>query len=195
MSSLTDSLFNTDINLIPTDDLPLQAILPFQPCSSDVAAAYLQDRCLAEGHHIEPQSLLQLYESTDDLCSVDMPDDPIHPLSEGLPLSDLRKCINRLQLHFCVPDQLLGPIVQSPVTLEDIADWSSDEVVNHASETQSCSRDGQENVLPIHHLQAHSDIVSFADCYLVRSPLETPEVSGTNRWIHMHLIPDFRDSL
>ncbi|KAJ7276403.1 hypothetical protein B0H12DRAFT_997820, partial [Mycena haematopus] len=38
-----------DISLIPTGDLPLQKILEFQPCQSDVAGSYLQGLCCAEG--------------------------------------------------------------------------------------------------------------------------------------------------
>jgi hypothetical protein len=130
--------------------------------------------CIAEGHHIEHQSLLQLYETTDTLPLVDMPDDPIHPLSEGLSLPDLRKCINRLQLHFCGPNQLYGPILQSPVVLEDLADWSLDRVI-----TETQFQESRSGMLPIHRLQVHSDIISFADCYLIRGPLETPEVCRT----------------
>lgn len=174
---LTTTLFNTDVGLIPTEDLPLQTILQFQPCPSNVAATYMQIMCLAEGRLFDHQSLIHLYESTNDLCPVDLPDAPIHPLSEGLPLPDLRKCIHRLQLHFSVPSQLPEPILQSAVSLEDIADWSSGEAMGRASGTQFLSRDSQEQAQLLRQLQTHTDLASFADCYLVRGPLETPEVS------------------
>ncbi|KAF8195887.1 P-loop containing nucleoside triphosphate hydrolase protein [Mycena galopus ATCC 62051] len=50
-----------DISLIPTGDLPLQTILEFQPCESDVAGSYLQGLCCAEGFIVNRDVLTKMY--------------------------------------------------------------------------------------------------------------------------------------
>ncbi|KAJ6515891.1 hypothetical protein C8R45DRAFT_957986 [Mycena sanguinolenta] len=50
-----------DISLIPTGDLPLQNILEFQPCPSDVAGSYLQGLCCAEGFIVNREVLVKMY--------------------------------------------------------------------------------------------------------------------------------------
>jgi hypothetical protein len=46
---------------VPVHDLPLQAVLEFQPCPTGAAVSYLQDLCSAEGYFVESDILLQLY--------------------------------------------------------------------------------------------------------------------------------------
>ncbi|KAF7352787.1 Transcription initiation factor [Mycena venus] len=50
-----------DISLIPTSDLPLQTILEFQPCQSDVAGSYLHGLCCAEGYIVNRDVLTKMY--------------------------------------------------------------------------------------------------------------------------------------
>lgn len=50
-----------DISLVPVDDLPLQTVLEFQPCPSDVAGSYLQGLCCAEGSIVKREVLARMY--------------------------------------------------------------------------------------------------------------------------------------
>ena len=49
------------MSLVPVHDLPLQAILEFNPCSTDAAVTYLQNLCSAEGYFVDSDTLSQLY--------------------------------------------------------------------------------------------------------------------------------------
>ena len=46
---------------MPVHDLPLQAILEFNPSPTDAAVSYLQNLCSAEGFFVESDTLSQLY--------------------------------------------------------------------------------------------------------------------------------------
>ena len=46
---------------MPVHDLPIQAILEFNPCPTDAAVSYLQNLCSAEGYFVESEILSQLY--------------------------------------------------------------------------------------------------------------------------------------
>lgn len=74
----------TDISLVPAQDLPLQAVLEFKPCATDIAVSYLQNLCSAEGCSVDCDILSQLYTRS----------------SKSLP--DLRRTINALQV-ICLP--------------------------------------------------------------------------------------------
>ncbi|KAK7061722.1 transcription initiation factor [Favolaschia claudopus] len=52
---------DADISLIPIADLPLQTILYFQPCPSEIAGSYLQGLCCAEGHIVDRNVLAKMY--------------------------------------------------------------------------------------------------------------------------------------
>ncbi|KAF8655270.1 hypothetical protein AX16_003171 [Volvariella volvacea WC 439] len=90
-----------DISLIPLDDLPLQAVLTYQPCPSPVAVSYLQAICCAEGAAMERNSLVELYDSTYEVMSIDLPEASGVSANGKLPVADLRRAIHSLQL-WCV---------------------------------------------------------------------------------------------
>jgi len=75
---------------VPVHDLPLQAVLEFRPCPTNVAASYLQNLCLAEGYFVEPNILSQLY-TRSALSSEALQSAP-----------DLRRTIHTLQV-ICLP--------------------------------------------------------------------------------------------
>ncbi|THG95800.1 hypothetical protein EW026_g5907 [Hermanssonia centrifuga] len=50
-----------DISLVPYKDLPLQATLQFQPCTTGLASSFLQALCLAEGVKVEREALERAY--------------------------------------------------------------------------------------------------------------------------------------
>ncbi|KAF8812431.1 P-loop containing nucleoside triphosphate hydrolase protein [Phlegmacium glaucopus] len=79
-----------DISLVPVHDLPLQAVLEFKPCPTDLAVSYLQNLCSAEGYFVEPGILSQLY-TRSALSSEALQSAP-----------DLRKTIHALQV-VCLP--------------------------------------------------------------------------------------------
>lgn len=82
----------SDISLVPIEELPLQNILYFEPCSPGIATSYLQGLCMAEGHLVEKEFVSSLYmdpipeQQCSDIFSV-----------EPLPKHDLRRTINALQ--------------------------------------------------------------------------------------------------
>jgi hypothetical protein len=168
----------TDISLVPTSDLPLQSILFFQPCPPPVAASYLQGLCLAEGHLVDQQSLLQLCESTRRLDVFDMPDSPLNPLTAALPVPDLRRAIHRLQLGISITSTTepeLGRAPDSEKTrdeyLEDLADWSTVRVNPVAS-----TDDVKKQLQTLRGLLSHTETLSLVDSHLNRRPLDTNEV-------------------
>ena len=75
---------------MPVHDLPLQAVLEFKPCPTDIAVSYLQSLCSAEGYLVESDTLSQLYTRST-------------PSSEALQSTpDLRRTIHELQV-ICLP--------------------------------------------------------------------------------------------
>jgi hypothetical protein len=155
--------YRLDVSLVPTNDLPLQTILQFQPCPEAPATSYLQAMCMAEGHLIEPETLLQVYKRTYIPLSVDMPDEPMNPRTEKLPSQDLRKAIHHIQLCCSLGCNLFQPTTSLRNTSE--------------SETDTSKTNIQEQPYLLTTLQQHTDRVSFMNSYLLRSPLDTPEVS------------------
>ncbi|PPR06958.1 hypothetical protein CVT26_004278 [Gymnopilus dilepis] len=79
-----------DISLVPIGDLPLQTIIEFAPCPTDVATSYLQALCTAEGYSINRDAISQLYEGQ--LI-------PAPILQRAPKKPDLRRTINELQIQ------------------------------------------------------------------------------------------------
>ncbi|KAF8897537.1 hypothetical protein BD779DRAFT_1491391 [Infundibulicybe gibba] len=149
-----------DLALVPTLDLPLQTTLMFQPCESGIAASYLQGLCSAEGRMIERDNLVQLYQSTIDVDSFNVTDTP-SPVDGRVP--DLRKTIHALQLG---GSDITSPLMDSAESKVDLGpgedlEWSWYEPQNDANGRASGAR--------------HAELVSFADSYLTRAPLDSQE--------------------
>ncbi|KAG6900964.1 hypothetical protein C0993_004401 [Termitomyces sp. T159_Od127] len=89
-----------DISLVPTQDLPLQAILTFQACAPQLAASYLQALCFQEEQHLlSREALVGIYEdSAAEVGEIDLPDIPNPATSGDFPSADLRRAINGLQI-------------------------------------------------------------------------------------------------
>jgi hypothetical protein len=171
----------TDISLVPTSDLPLQSILFFQPCPPPVAASYLQGLCLADGHLVDRNFLLDLCESTRQINSFDMPDSLLNPLTGTLPVPDLRRAIHHLQLWVSTipatksePAQVLRPEKTEDEYLEDFADW------NTALVTPVDVHDAEKQLRVLRGLMSHTETLSFTDGHLSRRPLDTREVRSSS---------------
>ncbi|KAF5389049.1 hypothetical protein D9757_004890 [Collybiopsis confluens] len=140
-----------DASLVPVADLPLQDVLNFNLCSTPVAASFLQALCCAEGYLLERDVLSRFYENSDSFDTS----------------GDLRKAIHNLQ--FWCPENTQGVRTaigyQHGKETENIVDreWPSFDV-------------GSMQVQAIGDGQAyHADLVSFADCYLLRNAADTPK--------------------
>jgi hypothetical protein len=155
-----------DVDLVPMHDLPLQAVLKFQPCSSAAAASYLQLICMAQGHLVEFELLRQLYDTTHCLSSIDIPDEPLNPRTEGLPSKDLRRAIHSLQLYCSVDNEF-------PESLK-----SRDDAMGRTLLADNISIiDAEKQTRVLSDLYQHTDRLSFMDAFLSRPPLDSPEVS------------------
>lgn len=173
---------DTDINLVPTLDLPLQSILFFQSCPPPVAASYLQALCLAEGRLLDRNFLVDLCEATCRIDAFDMPDSPLNPVTEVLPVPDLRRAIHHLQLWASDDSAIktesseIHAVSLCEITrdehLENLADWTS----VHVHPVASANGAEKQSQLP-QSLISHVETLSFIDSYLTRMPLDTPEVS------------------
>ncbi|KAG2141705.1 uncharacterized protein EDB93DRAFT_1089065 [Suillus bovinus] len=164
-----------DITLVPVADLPLQSVLTFQPCPSEPAVTFLQCLCVTQGYAIPRYKLIQLYETTHIVQSMDLPDAPLNPRTEPLPPPDLRRSITQLQL-ICtdatheanVPQEAQGaaenfpslPMTISAQSGADVSETSTEELWRWAS--------------------TYTDCVSYTDSYLCRGPLDGREALSYN---------------
>lgn len=174
-----------DLSLVPIQDLPLQTILTFQPCSTPVAVSYLQGLCCAEGYLVERRSLLQLYESTYELSSIDLPDNPALPGSGYLPVPDLRRAIHNLQL-WCPTNEThtqvgytrqYKELHQDP--FEELANWvcstsGGDCPAEGLRENKGLTREWGTH-RSHQHSASYAELTSFVDSHLIRGP-DTLEV-------------------
>ncbi|KAG1820180.1 uncharacterized protein BJ212DRAFT_1338471 [Suillus subaureus] len=164
-----------DIKLVPVADLPLQSVLTFQPCPSEPAVTFLQCLCVTQGYAIPRDKLIQLYETTYIVQSMDLPDAPLNPRTEPPPPPDLRRSITQLQL-ICtdatheakVPQEAQGaaenfpslPMTISAQSSADVSETSTEELWRWAS--------------------TYTDCVSYTDSYLCRAPLDGHEALSYN---------------
>lgn len=146
--SLNNSLFVSDISLVPVMDLPLQDILNFQLCSTPVATSFLQALCCAEGYLLERNALSRFYENAGSL-EIDL---------------DLRRAIHNLQL-WCPANEKGARAAIDDEKIEDALPWDW-----HSSDGSTHSIGGTEAY--------HAELVSFVDCYLLRKNPDTPKASG-----------------
>jgi len=159
-----------DISLIPTEDLPVQAVLNFQPCGASLAAAYLQSLCLAEGYSVQRNSVLQLYISSPGV----EPGDgllPSVPSNGGVP--DLRKTINHLQFR-CSSTDFKTEHGDKPLptdSIDDLWGWR-----------QSVTPSMNEKTSPA-VIASHTELLSFLDSHLMRSVWNTPAVGVSKEGI------------
>jgi DNA polymerase III delta prime subunit len=164
-----------DIKLVPVADLPLQSVLTFQPCPSEPAVTFLQCLCVTQGYAIPRDKLIQLYETTYIVQSMDLPDAPLNPRTEPPPLPDLRRSITQLQLICAdatheakVPQEAQGaaenfpslPMTISAKSSADVSETTTEELWRWAT--------------------IYTDCVSYTDSYLCRAPLDGHEALSYN---------------
>ncbi|ESK96004.1 aaa family protein [Moniliophthora roreri MCA 2997] len=156
-----------DLSLIPVSDLPLQDIRVFEPCPAPVAQSFLQALCCAEGYIAEPDSLSML-------CTLNSR----YETNRHEYCLDLRRAINHLQLWCPVNESGRLPCEQSitwkprPEELQDQIeqiDWN----VPIANATYP-KLQGQTT------RTYHADLVSFADCHLIRNPFDISTAKFTS---------------
>ncbi|KAG6817411.1 hypothetical protein H0H87_009056 [Tephrocybe sp. NHM501043] len=180
-----------DISLIPTQDLPLQTILTFQPCRPPLAASYLQALCFSEGHHMfQRDALLRMYEaSAPTRDAIDTPDIPNPAISGDLFTPDLRRTINNLQF-LCTSASKSGPASGwehgEQYTVDKMCDWDGVWEDDWMKGPKSVSAD-QGVTATVMRAEAplrdfvlaarQADVVSFVDTYLIRGPWDTQEAS------------------
>jgi hypothetical protein len=124
--------------------------------------------CLAERRFLKRECLVQLYETTCHVPSIDLPGVPLHPHVEDLSQPDLRRAINQLQWS-----SVEGPAVrleapQSPRGIEDLADWGPPDSFDTGAPIEQLKR--------LKFLLNHAEVMSFVDALALRSPTLSPEV-------------------
>lgn len=179
---------DSDTSLIPISDLPLQDILAFQPCPTPMAVSYFQALCCTEGYLVDREYLSHIYESTHMLDPVDLSNVPVTSVaSRGLPVPDLRRTLHHLQF-WCSDRSFPRPGLASGCSsysnlldsFEDLADWHWHTARMNTLDPSLRQSEAQ-----------HADLISFADSYLLQSPLDTSEVSpNPNRFAEWWRITD-----
>ncbi|KAF9247050.1 hypothetical protein BU15DRAFT_38841 [Melanogaster broomeanus] len=161
-----------DLRLVPLSDLPLQTVLVFEPCPSPVAATFLQCLSLTESCLVPREDLMVLYETTHAVDGLDIPDAPLYPRTEPLPLPDLRWSITQLQM-----------LCASAACGSASEMLQGDEAAGHVRRSaRAISAESSASVLAptvdcewLRRMSSHSDLLSHVDAQLCRSPLHTPE--------------------
>jgi hypothetical protein len=152
--------------LVPVDSLPIQTMLEFVPCPSPLAVSYLQRLCLAERCSIDKEHVLELYQSTHEVLSVDVPDSPIHPDAHPFPSPDLRRSIHQLQFQCACPplvQHVYAPSKENGGTLE----------VDRAAAVEGSEKDP---AFTLFRVQKHAETLSLLDSHLCRYPGDVLEV-------------------
>ncbi|TFK75906.1 hypothetical protein BDN72DRAFT_874155 [Pluteus cervinus] len=171
-----------DITLVPLDNLPIQMVLSYQACPSPVAASYLQALCYSEGHQVERESLLSLYELTYEVNPIDLPDAPVISGNGDLPVADLRRTIHWLQMGCVKANNItrtddMGEWEISQEPLEEIMEygyWERDGAGCHEPEDEGSGlgRAGEARAA-IEQVLVHADLISFADSQLMRKSVNS----------------------
>ncbi|KAL5508052.1 hypothetical protein ACEPAH_5670 [Sanghuangporus vaninii] len=178
-----------DSSLVPSDILPLQTILSFDPCPSDLAIAYLRCMALAEGYAASETHVKSLYGRNFHLDVLDIHSDLVR--SSACPTSppDLRQAVNSLQF-LCQASQ--GFNNNSPSSskvpdrnqcddsaLSDLSNWNWNRHPTLDSSFPFVSTEQaeieSESARRIKNLWRVSDALSMIDSYLARSPLRVLE--------------------
>ena len=103
---------------------------------------------------------------------MDAADVPLNPYHGWQPTLDLRKAIHQLQLvcsTLSTQDEVTAP--PRDEYLENLCDWRPADTQVHVPASAS----DLSQVLQV--LFAHTETISFADSYLTRHALDTPDVS------------------
>ncbi|KAI5125008.1 hypothetical protein M0805_007432 [Coniferiporia weirii] len=188
-----------DLSIIPCDDLPLQKVLAFSPCSSELAASYLQCLALAEGYAATKNHMKALYENSAIDVAIAAENILCPSAHQPSPTPDLRRAINSLQF-LCLGDRGLKEIppgVAAAVGQERLASynvqedeevlhnlWELDWPYNIMSEAQ-LSPDVQAeprnhaNASQFHRLWQISDMMSVIDSDLSRRPSTVLEMHSS----------------
>ncbi|KAJ3815468.1 hypothetical protein F5876DRAFT_30526 [Lentinula aff. lateritia] len=156
-----------DASLVPVTELPLQDVLNFQLCSTSVATSFLQALCCAEGYLLDREVLSRFYES---------------PHSSGLdsPRLDLRRAIHNLQL-WCPENTTSAGTAICGQEIEDMLnwDWPDDHPLENKSSDASIYQVRQTYSIGSSEAY-HAELVSFADCYLLRKVADMPKEMSLN---------------
>ncbi|KAJ4478083.1 hypothetical protein J3R30DRAFT_3682661 [Lentinula aciculospora] len=153
-----------DISLVPVADLPLQNVLNLQLCSTSVATSFLQALCCAEGYLLDRESLSRFYESPG-LFELDPP------------RMDLRRAILNLQL-WCPENTMVAGTTIRDQEIEDMLYWDWPDDRRKSSDASSYQ---VRQMYSIGGTEAHhAELVSFADCYLLRKVGDMPKEIGLN---------------
>ncbi|KIJ70558.1 hypothetical protein HYDPIDRAFT_78089 [Hydnomerulius pinastri MD-312] len=162
-----------DPRLVPITDLPLQTILVFEPCPSPVAATFLQCLSLTESCLIPREDLMELYETTHTIDGLDIPEAPLYPRTEPLPLPDLRRSITQLQMACAgaargsTSEMLQGAREAAGHVRRSARPISAQSSVPSSPSTLEC--------MGWRQMSAHADLLSYVNGQLCRPPLHTPE--------------------
>ncbi|KAF6762114.1 hypothetical protein DFP72DRAFT_1164969 [Ephemerocybe angulata] len=147
-----------DISLVPLADLPLQRVLRFDACASDLLTSYLQGICCAEGRSVDRMALTRCIASREGQ----------DPTKRSGHVFDLRRAIHSLDLALMTGfAQLKLDTEPSEPTLD--------------SEPATCSSSGlgneetrKEELERCRKMDRATDIASFLDSELSRNALDRP---------------------
>lgn len=159
--STISEIHTSDISLVPVTDLPLQDVLNFRLCSTTVATSYLQALCCAEGYLVDRSALSRFYDNPGSL-EID------------LYTPDLRRAIHNLQLWCPANEKGTRAAIcyQDDEKIEDALPWDWHSIGTESSDAstrQTYSIDATDAY--------HAELVSFADCYLLRKFADMPKAS------------------
>ncbi|KAG9317291.1 hypothetical protein JVU11DRAFT_1488 [Chiua virens] len=167
-----------DLGLVPVGDLPLQNVLVFEPCAPTVAATFLQCLSVTEGWLVPREDLMALYESTQGVHGIEVPEEGDYRIAETVPLPDLRRSITQLQI-------LCAGARHGSTSEMHQGDEARGHVRRSARTISAACR-----VAPMgwgaerewwRKMMDHSELMSHVDAQLRRSASSRQEVSGVRR--------------
>lgn len=144
--------------MIPAQDLPLQSIIQFEPCPTDVAASYLQAVCFAEGYTVDRDLISHLY-------LYPLQGDPAKIFSPSFPTAtpDLRRTLNALQIKCATFAKPAPGIIPACNSLAVEGPSEADAAEAHPFAQPVAERKARA-------LGKKSEFLSFLDGELVRDP-------------------------
>ena len=131
--------------------------------------------CLAETRLIDQGALRNICASSVGLANpMDAPDVSLNSFHGWQPIFDLRKAILQLQLVCSNPSTEVVTAQSREEYLETLCDWRPAHIQVHVP---ASSMGPEKQSRDLQTLFAHTETISFADSYLTRDALDTPDVS------------------
>ncbi|KAG8908154.1 hypothetical protein FRB99_008697 [Tulasnella sp. 403] len=180
-----------DVQVVPSEELPLQATLAFVPPSRALMTSYIRCLGLAYGTPVSQQTAETIVEGSKYRpISAEVPDQALHPLpTQTSPTIDLRRAIHQLQIEARLgyeirvdgsiqnAQNLRGLYPENWVSVEErLCDWAMEICGLEATVNTAVASDNLEP------LWVFMDLISVVDSNINRRPGRTLEALAIDRY-------------